>query len=311
MLTRSIKNARSLVFAAGQVGCPFRAWPGMTSPPPQRTLDRLVLLGELRQGIRRGELEVHYQPLVDLAAGHVTGVEALVRWRHPVRGLLRPDAFLPAAEGVPEVMAELCRSVLAETIRQSRLWAAAGRPLHLAVNLSAPLLLSRGFDRWLLGRLREAELDGSALTLEIIETTVVSDLDRALRTLDSLRSYGVRLALDDFGQGFSSLAYLSHLPCEEIKIDRHFVSRAIRHDRDRVIVEAALAIGRRLGLRTVAEGVEDASTVRWLQAAGCDVGQGFLFAAPMEAAALGTWMQQWPERRRALGMAARPDGSAA
>jgi EAL domain-containing protein (putative c-di-GMP-specific phosphodiesterase class I) len=240
---------------------------------------RLRLLAELARGIEADELVLHYQPKCDLA-GVVRGVEALVRWQHPERGLLSPADFVPAAErtGLIHPMTEV---VLAAAVRQARAWCDAGTPTPVAVNVSTRSLLDSGFADRVLAHLATHRLPAALLGLEITETTIMEDPDRALEVLTRLADAGVRLSIDDFGTGYSSLAYLKSLPVHELKIDRSFVAGMTSSGRDRVIVDSTVALGHRLGLEVVAEGVEDEATRAALERLGCGLAQGFLFSRPV------------------------------
>jgi diguanylate cyclase (GGDEF)-like protein len=246
--------------------------------------DRLRLLAELARGIDADELVLHYQPKCDLS-GHVQGVEALVRWEHPTRGLLPPAEFVPAAERTG-LIHPLTEVVLSAATRQARAWLDAGTPTPVAVNVSTRSLLDPGFADRVLAHLAAHRTPAELLGLEITETTIMKDPDRALAVLTRLAGAGVRLSIDDFGTGYSSLAYLKALPVHELKIDRSFVAAMTSSDRDRVLVESTIALGHRLGLEVVAEGVEDEATRQVLADLGCELAQGYLFSRPVPAGQL-------------------------
>jgi len=248
------------------------------------TPERLRLLGELARGIDDGELVLHYQPKIDLA-GAVRGVEALVRWQHPERGLLAPAEFIPVAERTG-LIHPLTDVVLGIAVAQARHWFDEGTPTPVAVNISTRSLLHSGFADRVLDLLAVWAVPAELLSLEITETTIMEDPDRALAVLTRLAAAGIRLAIDDFGTGYSSLAYLKNLPVHELKIDRSFVAALTSSERDRVIVDSTVALGRRLGLDVVAEGVEDESTLLALEQLGCSLAQGFYFSRPVPAGAL-------------------------
>ncbi|MCY7373093.1 MAG: bifunctional diguanylate cyclase/phosphodiesterase [Spirochaetaceae bacterium] len=250
----------------------------------EHTPQRLRLLGELARGIDDGELVMHYQPQLDLS-GSVRGVEALVRWQHPERGLLPPAEFIPVAERTG-LIHPLTDVVLGMAVAQSKRWHDAGTPTPVAVNISTRSLLHAGFADRVLDLLAVWAMPAGLLTLEITETTIMEDPDRALAVLSRLAAAGVRLSIDDFGTGYSSLAYLKSLPVHELKIDRSFVAALTSSERDRVIVDSTVALGRRLGLDVVAEGVEDEATLLALGALGCTLAQGFYFSRPVPAGAL-------------------------
>jgi len=250
----------------------------------EHTPERLRMLGELARGIDDGELVLHYQPKHHLG-GTVHGVEALVRWRHPARGLLPPGEFIPAAERTG-LIHPLTDVVLGMAVAQARRWYDEGTPTQVAVNISTRSLLHAGFADRVLAFLATARTPAGLLSLEITETTIMEDPDRALAVLTRLAGAGVRLSIDDFGTGYSSLAYLKSLPVHELKIDRSFVAALTTSQRDRVIVDSTVALGRRLGLEVVAEGVEDEATLLQLELLGCTLAQGFLFSRPVPADSL-------------------------
>ncbi len=247
----------------------------------QHSPARLRLLAELARAIEGGELVLHYQPKCDLS-GSVLGVEALVRWQHPERGLLPPADFVPAAERTG-LIHPLTDFVLDTAVAQARAWCDAGRPVPVAVNVSTRTLLDPGFADRVLAVLSVHRTPPGLLGLEITETTIMEDPERALAVLTRLATAGVRLSIDDFGTGYSSLAYLKNLPVHELKIDRSFVAGMVRNERDRVIVDSTVALGHRLGLDVVAEGVEDEDTRTALEELGCQLAQGFLFSRPVPA----------------------------
>jgi diguanylate cyclase (GGDEF)-like protein len=240
----------------------------------------LRLQAELRGAIADGELVLHYQPLVD-PGGTVRSVEALVRWRHPVRGLLAPAAFLPQAER-SAVIVELTDRVLELAIAQAARWHAAGRCLPVAVNMSAAVLAHDRFITVIADLLERYRLPATRLIVEITESAVMTKPERSARWLAAIRDLGVRIAMDDFGVGFTSLALLTRLPLDELKLDRSFVVR-IHHPQERVIVEAVARMANGLGLTLVAEGVEDQLTADILGGLGFDLLQGYHFSRPVPA----------------------------
>jgi diguanylate cyclase (GGDEF)-like protein len=259
------------------------------------TMSRLQLQAELADALTGGQLQLAYQPIIDLVTGSVTGAEALIRWRHPERGVLTPDAFLPAAESMG-LLVDFDRWVLREACAQLRRWR-AGRPdFAVSVNVSAGYLTSGGLAADVARTLADHGLPGKALTIEITESALVADLDAAARTLGELRAFGVRVALDDFGVGYSSLAYLRNLPVDVIKIDRSFVRDLTGEDADSTIVDTIVTLARNLRLECVAEGVEDAVQVDRLQSLHCQRAQGYFFARPMPADRLGDLLTQLRQR---------------
>jgi len=248
----------------------------------QQANRRLAIEHDLRLGIRRGELVLHYQPQIDLARREVRAVEALVRWRHPEHGLLLPDEFIGIAEesGLGQALGEW---TLREACTQSRRWQAAGlRPVPVAVNLSARVFHDQTLPATLAGILRDTGLEPRLLELEITESAVMQQSDTTLETLSQLSAMGIQLSVDDFGTGYSSLAYLKRFPIDKLKIDQSFV-RDIPGDSDDVaITQAIISLAKALGLRVVAEGVETEAQLGFLVAHGCDDVQGNLFCTPRE-----------------------------
>ena len=250
---------------------------------------RLALMSDLRRAVDEGELVLYYQPQIDLKTGAMTSVEALVRWMHPKRGLVGPDEFIPLAERTG-LIKRLTRSVLTEAIRQARAWELAGLRVPIAVNLSMRNIHDPQLPQTIAQLLQRWDARPELLRLEMTETVLAADPQRALQTMDSLRAMGVHIALDDFGIGYSSLAYLNRLPLDEIKIDRSFVLGMIDDQSSATIVRATVDLGHGLGYGVVAEGVENAETRQRLSALGCDAIQGFLVARPMPADQAAEWI---------------------
>lgn len=250
---------------------------------------RLALMSDLRRAVDEGELMLYYQPQIDLRTGAMTSVEALVRWMHPKRGLVGPDEFIPLAERTG-LIKRLTRTVLTEAIRQARAWELAGLRVPIAVNLSMRNIHDPQLPQTIAQLLQRWDARPDLLRLEMTETVLAADPQRALQTMDSLRAMGVHIALDDFGIGYSSLAYLNRLPLDEIKIDRSFVIGMIDDQSSATIVRATVELGHGLGYGVVAEGVENAETRQRLSALGCDAIQGFLVARPMPADQTAEWI---------------------
>jgi EAL domain-containing protein (putative c-di-GMP-specific phosphodiesterase class I) len=251
--------------------------------------DRLGLLAELRRALAGDELVLHYQPKVSVRDGEVTGVEALVRWRHPERGLLPPGEFVPLAERTGAI-ADLTRWVLDTALAQCRAWRDAGVDLPVAINLAAANIVDVTLPDAVAAALERHGVPGDRLECEISEDTVMADPIRAMEVLGRLRGLGLRLSLDDFGTGHSSLAYLKRLPLDEVKIDRSFVLGMTDDENDAVIVRSTIDLARNLGLDVVAEGVEDEETLRGLGELHCDVAQGFHVSRPLPAGDLERWL---------------------
>ena len=251
--------------------------------------DRLRTLQELRTALSRDELVLHYQPKVDLDTGEVHGVEALVRWHHPVRGLLYPDAFLELVEEAG-LMREMTNLVLRKALDQAAIWQVRETPLTVAVNLSASSLMDADLPERVASMVDERGLDTSALALEITEDFLMADRGRGKAILTRLRDAGIQIAIDDFGTGYSSLAYLRDLPIDELKLDRSFVMPMAGDPRAAALVASTIHLAHSLGLRMVAEGVEDAATYDRLVGFGCDHAQGFHLSRPIPAADLERWL---------------------
>jgi diguanylate cyclase (GGDEF)-like protein len=251
---------------------------------------RLSLLTDLRRAIQRPEeFVLHYQPQADLATNHVASVEALVRWQHPIQGLLSPDSFIPLAEGTG-IIRQLTWCILRAALEQNRQWADDGLLLRVSVNISARCLLDPGFADKVMQMLAEIGVPAARLELELTETAIMTDPDRALSILEDLASRGIWLSIDDFGTGYSSMAYLKKLPVREIKIDRAFIAEMDVDDSDAAIVRSCLDLARNLNLTVVAEGVETQQVWDNLTALGCPAAQGYFLCRPIPSAELTKWM---------------------
>lgn len=255
---------------------------------------RLILMGELDQAIESEQIEVHYQPKLSLAANQIVSVEALVRWRHPDRGLVRPDVFIPLAEQSDRI-GPLTLFVIARTIRDLARWRSQGLDLTAAVNLSATLIALPAFAEAVAALLAEGHVPPDRLIFEVTESAALADPDRAAATLRDFRAQGVGISMDDYGTGQSTLSYLRQLPLTELKIDRSFVQHAHLNRPDALMVRSTIALAHDLGLKVVAEGIEDEGCLAFLQEAGCDMAQGYLISRPVQAEAL----EQLLHRKRA------------
>jgi diguanylate cyclase (GGDEF)-like protein len=279
-----LQHADTAMYAAKRARCGVMRYDAATDP---HSAGGLELLGQLRGAMDEDQLELHYQPKVSADGARLLGFEALVRWNHPNRGLLLPADFLPAVERT-NLIHPLTRWVLITALRQAATWRAQGVHTSMAVNVSAVTL-----DGGLLGVVEEAlaltRWSPGDLVLEITETAVVNDPDGARRTVAMLRERGVRVSVDDFGAGSTSLGHLRGLAVHELKIDRQFVSELVAHPEDEVIVSSVIAMAHRLGLVVVAEGVETLAAADRLCALGCDELQGFFFARPLPAEKALAW----------------------
>ena len=251
---------------------------------------RLETVEQLRQGIAGGQLVLHYQPQLDLRTGEVTAVEALVRWAHPTRGLLTPDAFIDLAESAG-LMPRLTAAVLDAALAQCRAWTDAGLRLGVAVNVSPSDLVDDTFPRGVATLLARHGLPATSLVLEVTESLLMADQVRAVSVLERLRATGVGISIDDYGTGYSSLAYLASLPVTELKLDRAFVASMPSSPRAAAVVTSTLQLARSLGLVLVAEGVEDQRTIDELTALDCDVVQGYHVSRPLPSDQLQAWLQ--------------------
>jgi len=253
---------------------------------------------EVRRALATDELTLHYQPLVDLRTGRVTGVEALARWAHPTRGLLAPEAFIPLAEQTGLIV-PLTRWVLERALAQGAAWGRAGRPLAVAVNLSVRTVHDAQLPDTLAWLLRRYALAPGGVTLEITESVLMADPPQAHAVLTRLSALGVRVAIDDFGAGYSSLASLKQLPVDAVKIDQSFVQSLGRTaTKDRAIVRSIVELGHNLGLVVVAEGVEEEESWEQVRALGCDAAQGYYVSQPLPAPSLDRWLESsaWGQR---------------
>jgi diguanylate cyclase (GGDEF)-like protein len=257
----------------------------------QHSPGRLSLAAELRAAIDNSQLELFYQPKAELATGRVLSVEALVRWRHPQRGLVPPDDFIPLAEQSGQVRA-LSRWVLNAALRQARAWDHLGRNIGVAVNLSMRDLHDTGLPETVASLLRTWAVRPATLTIEITESTLMADPAQAMEIVRRLSAMGVNIAIDDFGTGYSSLSYLKRLAVNELKVDRSFVRNVVSDAHDVAIVRSTISLAHELGLEVVAEGIEDQPTWDLLATLGCDTAQGYLISRPLPAPEFNRWMAE-------------------
>jgi diguanylate cyclase (GGDEF)-like protein len=255
---------------------------GYVREQDEHTPERLAMLSELGTAIREGRLVLHFQPKVALGSSSVVGFEALVRWPHPRLGLLPPSAFLPTAEG-SDVVNPLTYWVVEHALEQLALWNSRHPQLTMAINLSVQVLLDRNCARRLEEIVRRVGVEPGRVEFELTETAILADPESALTLLHRITATGARLAIDDFGTGYSSLTYLKRFPVHAIKIDRSFVSDLVKGGQSLEIVRSTVQLAHNLGLTVVAEGIENRETADVLREIGCDLAQGFFFAAPLPA----------------------------
>jgi diguanylate cyclase (GGDEF)-like protein len=272
-----IKNADTAMYRAKEAG--RDNYQLYTAAMNAQALERLGLESRLRKALENAELEIHYQPVVSIRGGQVHGVEALLRWRHPERGLVSPADFIPIAEATGLIV-PIGAWVLSQACAQARLWERETGlpPLSMAVNLSARQLQQSDVVSQVEAALRQSGLDAGKLELEITESSAIQSPEAAIRTLQELRKLGVRISLDDFGVGYSSLTYVRRLPIDTVKVDRSFVRDVCTDPADAAIVSAVIEMSHLLGFSVVAEGVESEEQLDWLRARGCDRLQGYYFS---------------------------------
>ncbi len=253
---------------------------------------RTTLEMDLREAVRNDEFFLVYQPTFDLREMNPTGFEALLRWRHPTRGVVQPNDFIPLLEETGMVI-EVGKWVLQQACRQCAEWRSDGQDVALAVNVSGRQLDSDDFIDDVVDALNASGLDAEALTLEITETTLMRNVEDTARRLTSVKELGVKIAIDDFGTGYSSLAHLQRFPVDALKIDRSFISRLTENPEGAALLHTLVQLGKALALETLAEGIEDPKELSMLRTECCDSGQGFLFARPLEVAAAESFLRDW------------------
>ncbi|HNJ97008.1 MAG TPA: EAL domain-containing protein [Ilumatobacteraceae bacterium] len=277
----------------------------------RRTPARLAMLGDLRNALDAGQLQVYLQPKLDLGTGWVIGVEALARWSHNTRGWVSPEDFVPVAEETG-LIKQVTDHVLEVSVSHLRRLRAAGHHLGLAVNLSTHDLLDELLADRVMHQLERHDVDPALLTLEITESSLLIDAPRARQTIERLNRQGIRLSVDDFGTGYSSLSYLRHLPVSELKIDRSFITQLLFDEQDEVIVRSIIELGHNLGMQVVAEGVETDEVLSLLRTFSCDLAQGYGICRPVPLDQFMNWLgtthhpsrrsdpmrpEQWPGER--------------
>jgi diguanylate cyclase (GGDEF)-like protein len=281
-----LRCADIAMYAAKEAQCDYKLY---AADQNQHSVRRLSVLSDIRHALSSDQIVVHYQPIVDVEDLTVTGAEGLVRWHHPELGLIPPGAFVQTVEQTG-LIGPLTRHVLERSIAECASWRQQGRDLSVAVNLSVRNLLDRDLPKEIERLLSIYGLPAEALELEITESMIMSDPERAMSTVTRLSGLGVRMSVDDFGTGYSSLANLRRLPIKDLKIDRSFVSPMLSDESDLIIVRSTINLGHDLGLRVIAEGVEDAATLHELSLLGCDLAQGYHVSRPMAADAFERWL---------------------
>jgi diguanylate cyclase (GGDEF)-like protein len=253
---------------------------------------RMTLEMDLRDALQKDEFFLMYQPTFDLRDMRPTAFEALVRWKHPTRGIVQPNDFIPLLEET-DLIVDVGRWVLHEACRQGAEWRRNGRELGVAVNVSGRQLDSDGFVGDVRDALAASELPADSLTLEITETAIMRNVEATAKRLLAIKALGVRIAIDDFGTGYSSLAHLQRFPVDAIKIDRSFTSRLTQNPEGETLIHTLVQLGKALALETLAEGIEQQQELSLLREEHCDSGQGFLFAHPLDAAAAELFVESW------------------
>jgi EAL domain-containing protein (putative c-di-GMP-specific phosphodiesterase class I)/CHASE2 domain-containing sensor protein len=276
-------------FSASQAAAAGMRWQRFTEADTLATDRALSLLGELDMAMVSGQLWNAYQPKLDLRSGLIVGAEALVRWQHPTYGAIGPDQFIPIIEEHKRV-GDLTVFVLEQAIEDALGWAASGHPIGVAVNVSATLLADHGFIERIARVLQSTMLPTDAVTIEVTESAAMLSPERAIAALESWRSLGVNISIDDYGTGQSSLGYLQMLPATELKIDKSFVQDIGADRRNAIMVRSTVALAHELGMKVVAEGIEDAGCLELLREMGCDTAQGYHIARPMPAESLGEFL---------------------
>ncbi len=273
-----VKHADTAMYSAKDSG--RNSFRYFTEDLNHEVREKVMLESGLRHAIERGELRLHYQPKIDLASGRVIGAEALVRWQHPTRGLVPPAKFIPVAEDSGLIL-PLGEWVLKAACEQLRAWQRDGIELQVAVNVSARQFQQRNLADIVMGVMAESGVDPQFIEIELTESAIMNDAEASISTLERMKSRGIAISIDDFGTGYSSLSYLKRLPLDILKIDQSFV-RDITTDRnDAAIVRAIIGLAQSLGIKVIAEGVEDEHQLSFLNNYGCNYGQGFLFGRPL------------------------------
>lgn len=257
------------------------------------TVERLSLINDLKQAIPAGQLELHFQPKLCLKTMVVTHAEALVRWQHPTLGMVPPDNFIYIAEQTGQIK-ELTRWVFSSALAQFKTWQAVGVDLNIAINVSAENLKEPDFHQFILDEMSRLEVPAEKITLEVTESSVVEDPEAAITLLSKFKDGGMKISIDDYGTGYSSLAQLKQLPVHELKIDKSFIDR-LEHDKDdQIIVRSTIELAHNMGLHVVAEGIEDEFSLNWLVEHHCELAQGYFISRPKPAKELTPWLLDNP-----------------
>ena len=302
-----VQNADAAMYTAKRAG--GNTYALFESRMNEGLQDQLSLQQDLRHALERGELQLHYQPKIDARLGRLQGVEALLRWQHPTRGMVRPNVFIPIAERFGLING-LGNWVIEESCRQMRVWADEGLSMNVAINLSVHQLRTEELVPRIESALARYQVMPSQLLCEITESVAMEDIESTQRAFEELSRIGVYLSIDDFGTGYSSLSYLRQLPARQLKIDRSFVADIEVRPDARAIVGAVIQLAHQLGLRVVAEGVETEGQRDILLVLQCDELQGYLLARPMAVEALDDWLQKQPSDEPPPAVGVR-DGEAA
>lgn len=253
------------------------------------TVERLNLINDLKQAIPAGELELHFQPKMALKNNKITHVEALVRWQHPTLGMVPPDNFISIAEQTGQIKA-LTRWVFTTALAQYNTWQTLNLDINIAVNISAENLKEVDFHQFICQSLVNANVPPEKVTLEVTESSVVEDPQAAIKLLSEFKQHGMKISIDDYGTGYSSLAQLKQLPVHELKIDKSFVQRLEQDEDDQIIVRSTIELAHNMGLHVVAEGIEDEYSLNWLAEHGCELAQGYYISKPKPASELTPWL---------------------
>jgi diguanylate cyclase len=285
-----VADASLAAFKAAQRGV---RWQRFTEADEEAMHWHLSLLGELDSAMATGQLWNAYQPKLDPKTGRVIGAEALVRWHHPERGPIEPDSFIPLVEEHGRAR-DLTAHVLEQAIADALDWEAAGHPIGVAVNVSATLLADHEFIEIVGQILQGSHLPTDQVTIEVTESAAMHSPERAIAGLESWRAHGLNISIDDYGTGQSSLNYLQKLPATELKIDRSFIQGIGSDPRNAIMVRSTIALAHELGMRVVAEGVEDEASLQLLSEMGCDTVQGYHVGRPMPADAMADFLAEPP-----------------